>query len=50
MNDRQELYKLIEQARIERERQDRMVDIVGNVLFGSLAVLVVGVIVRWSMI
>lgn len=45
-----ELYALIEQAKIERDRLDRVVEIVGNIICGSLALMVGSVIVRWLMI
>ena len=47
MNNREELYLLIALARAERDSQDRIVDIVGNVLFSILGACVLFTIFLW---
>lgn len=45
--NRQEMYQLIALARAERARHDRIVDIVGNVLFTILGSCVLYTIALW---
>lgn len=45
--NREDLYQLIALARAERDRQDRIVDIVGNVLFSILGACVLFTIFLW---
>lgn len=45
--NREELYQLIDLARAERNRRDRIEDIVGNVLFTILGACVFYTIALW---
>lgn len=48
MNNREELYQLIAIARAERNRRDRIEEIVGNVLFTILGACVLYTIALWA--
>lgn len=48
MNNREELYQLIAIARAERNRRDRIEEIVGNVLFTILGACVLFTIALWA--
>lgn len=47
-SNREELYHLIAIARAERNRRDRIEEIVGNVLFTILGACVLYTIVLWA--
>ena len=47
MNTRAELHQALALARAQRARHDRIVDIVGNVLFTILGSCVLATIVLW---
>ena len=47
MSTREELYQLTALARAERNRQDRITDIIGNVLFSILGSCVAYTIILW---
>ena len=47
-NNRQELYQLIALARAERNRRDRIENIIGNVIFSILGALVLYTIALWA--
>lgn len=46
--NREDLYQLIAIARADRARHDRIVDIVGNVLFSILGACVLYTIALWA--
>lgn len=46
--NREDLYQLIAIARAERNRRDRIEEIVGNVLFSILGACVLYTIVLWA--
>lgn len=47
-NNHQELYQLIALARAERNRRDRIENIIGNVIFSILGALVLYTIALWA--
>lgn len=46
--NREELYQLIALARAERDRRDRLEEIIGNVIFSILGALVLYTIARYA--
>lgn len=47
MTNRTQLYALIEQARIERERTERIEGIIGGIIFTILGSCVLATMIHW---